>query len=136
MLNKLRENFELGKVDIRQYSPLTLAYIGDAVYDLIIRSLVVSKGNVPNKALHKQTTSYVSAVAQSAIIDRIMDILTEDELAVYKRGTNSKPHSMAKNASQKDYLKATGFEALVGYLYLKGEEDRLLELIKIGIDKK
>ena len=134
MLSKLRETFNLDKVDIRQYSPLTLAYIGDAVYDVVIRSYVISKGNVPNKKLHNETIKYVSAKAQSQIIDNIMDILTEDEANVYKKGTNAKPHSMAKNASQKEYLKATGLEALVGYLFIKGEDERLLNLIKMGIN--
>lgn len=131
MLCKLREEFGIDKeVDVRGYSPLTLAYIGDAVYDLIVRSYVVAKGNVPNKNLHNETIKHVSAVAQSKLIDKLMDMLTEDEVSVYRRGKNSKPSSMAKNASQKEYLKATGFEALIGYLFIKGEDDRIFELLK------
>ena len=126
MLCKLREEFGIDKeVDVRGYSPLTLAYIGDAVYDLIIRSYVVAKGNVPNKNLHNEAIKHVSAVAQARLIDKIFDELTEEELSVYRRGKNSKPSSMAKNASQKEYLKATGFEALIGYLFMRGEDDRI-----------
>lgn len=136
MLSKLRENFLIdSEVDIRTYSPLTLAYIGDAVYDLIIRSYVVAQGNVPNKELHGRVIKHVSAVAQAALVDRIIDTLSEEELSVYRRGKNSKPSSMAKNASQKEYLKATGFEALIGFLFLKGEDDRIFEIIKQEINK-
>jgi len=130
MLCKLREEFGLDKeVDVRGYSPLTLAYIGDAVYDLIVRTYVVSKGNVPNKNLHNETIRHVSAVAQARLVDNIIDELSEEEAAVYRRGKNSKPSSMAKNASQKEYLKATGFEALIGYLFLEGRDDRIFELV-------
>lgn len=134
MLNKIREEFGLEEVDIRGYSPLALAYIGDAVFDQIIRSRIVLEGNVPNEKLHKRATKYVSAVSQAAIMDTIMDSLTEEELSIYRRGKNSKPSSTAKNASLKDYLKATGFEAMIGYLYLNGQEDRIIELIKLGTD--
>lgn len=133
LLNEIKKKFDIKEVDIRTYSPLSLAYIGDAVYDLIIRSMLVTKGNIPNGVLHKEATGYVSAVAQSKIVDSVMDMLTEEELAVYKRGKNSKPSSSAKNATQKQYLKATGFEALIGYLYLNGKEDRILEIVKKGI---
>ena len=135
MLSKIRDNFNLKEVDIRKYSPLSLAYIGDAVYDLCIRSYMISKGNIPNKDLHKETIKHVSAVAQSALIDRIMESLSEEELAAYKRGKNSKPGSHAKNASQKEYLKATGFEALIGYLYLTGNDDRIMEIVKEEINE-
>jgi len=133
MLSRIRKEFEVEKVDIRTYSPLSLAYIGDAVYDLVIRSYVVSKGNSQNGKMHKRTVKYVSAVSQAKIVDRIMDILSDEEKSVYRRGKNAQPHSMAKNASQKEYLKATGFEALIGYLFLKEDEDRVFELIKTGI---
>ena len=129
----LREKFEMEKVDIRTYSPLTLAYIGDAVFDLVIRSLVVMKGNTSNNNLHKSVTKYVSAIGQGRILDKITPVLTEEELGVYRRGKNAKPNSKAKNATLAEYLKATGFEALIGYLYLKGDEDRMIELIRMGI---
>ena len=119
--------------DPRAYSPLALAYIGDAVYDLIIRTVVVERANRPANDLHHITVKYVSAGAQSRIVETLMDSFTEEELSVYRRGRNSKPHTMAKNASAADYLKATGFEAVLGYLYLQDKMDRVLELVEKGI---
>lgn len=120
--------------DVRAYSPLTLAYIGDAVYDLVIRTVVVERANRPANELHHITVGYVSAGAQAKIVEALMEELTEEEQSVYRRGHNSKPHTMAKNASAGDYLKATGFEAVLGYLYLSDRMDRVLELIKKGIE--
>lgn len=119
--------------DVRAYSPLTLAYIGDAVYDLIIRTVVVERANRPANTLHHITVKYVSAKAQSKIIEALMDSLTEDELSVYRRGKNSKPNTTAKNTSVADYMRATGFEAVIGYLYLTDQTERILELVKAGI---
>lgn len=119
--------------DVRAYSPLTLAYIGDAVYDLVIRTVVVERANRPANELHHITVGYVSAGAQAKIVEALMDSFTEEEQSVYRRGRNSKPHTMAKNASAGDYLKATGFEAVLGYLYLSDRMDRVLELVKDGI---
>lgn len=119
--------------DVRAYSPLTLAYIGDAVYDLIIRTVVVERANRPANELHHIAVGYVSAGAQARIVEALMSSLTEEEQSVYRRGRNSKPHTMAKNASAGDYLKATGFEAVLGYLYLSDRMDRVLELVKEGI---
>lgn len=116
------------KADIRTYSPLTLAYIGDAVYDLIIRTMVVSQGNCKPQKLHQKATKFVKAKAQAKAIDALMEKLSEEELAVYKRGYNSKPNTIAKNAGLEEYLKATGFEALLGYLYLCNEYERLFEV--------
>lgn len=121
------------KQDVRTYSPLTLAYIGDVVYDLIIRTVVVGKGNRPVNALHHITVKYVSANAQSKMIQALEGCLTQEEQAVYRRGKNAKPHTTAKNASVADYLKATGFEAVLGYLYLTDQMERALELVKKGI---
>lgn len=120
--------------DVRAYSPLTLAYIGDAVYDLVIRTVVVERANRPANELHHITVGYVSAGAQAKIAVALMEEFTEEEQSVYRRGRNSKPHTMAKNASAGDYLKATGFEAVLGYLYLSDRMDRVLELIKKGIE--
>lgn len=119
--------------DVRTYSPLTLAYIGDAVYDLIIRTVVVDRANRPANDLHRITVKYVSANAQSKIVQALMGELTEEEQSVYRRGKNSKPHTTAKNASVSNYLKATGFEAVIGYLYLTDRMDRALELVKKGL---
>lgn len=120
--------------DVRSYSPLALAYIGDAIYDLIIRTVVVERANRPANELHHITVGFVSAGAQAKIADALMESLTEEEQSVFRRGRNSKPHTMAKNASAGDYLKATGFEAVLGYLYLSDRMDRVLELVKTGIE--
>lgn len=120
--------------DVRSYSPLALAYIGDAIYDLIIRTVVVERANRPANELHHITVGFVSAGAQAKIADVLMESLTEEEQSVFRRGRNSKPHTMAKNASAGDYLKATGFEAVLGYLYLSDRMDRVLELVKKGIE--
>ncbi len=133
ILGKLNECMKQKKVDIRTYSPLSLAYIGDAVYDLVIRTYVLSFGNTDNRKLHKKTTEYVSARAQAHIVENLLPHLTEEETDIYKRGRNAKPHSGAKNASESEYLKATGLEALIGWLYLSEKEDRMLELIHMAI---
>ena len=132
-LAAVQETFPGKPQDIRGYSPLTLAYIGDAVYDLIIRSVVVERANRPANTLHHITVKYVSAAAQAKIAEALMDCLSEEELAVYRRGRNSKPHTTAKNASVAEYMKATGFEAVLGYLYLNGNMERALKLVKEGI---
>lgn len=128
------EAFPGKRQDIRTYSPLTLAYIGDAVYDLIIRTVVVERANRPANELHHTTVKYVSANAQSRIVRALMEYFTDEEQTIYRRGKNSKPHTTAKNASVTDYLKATGFEAVIGYLYLTDRMDRVLELVKKGLE--
>ena len=130
----MRELFQMEEVDINTYSPLTLAYIGDCVFDLIIKSLAISHGNKQVNKLHKETSSLVQASAQSLMMRKIQEYLTEEETGVYKRGRNAKSISPAKNQSITDYRRATGFEALLGYLYLKKEWKRLLDLVKIGLD--
>lgn len=132
-LKKFKELFELEDTDIRTYSPLTLAYIGDAIYELVIRTILVEKGNTQVNKLHQRASKLVKASAQSAIIEKLKLYLTEEEMGVFKRGRNAKSFTMAKNASMSDYRRATGFEALIGYLYLTEQWDRMLELIKIGI---
>ena len=133
LLQQIKESFGLKEVDVRTYSPLTLAYIGDAVYDVIFRTAVVAQGNAPVNKLHHKTIQYVKAPAQAALIESIMDELTPEEEAVYKRGRNAKPYTMAKNATMGEYKKATGLEALVGYLYLTDQMERALELIRLGL---
>lgn len=133
LLAQIKESFPGKLQDVRAYSPLALAYIGDAVYDLIIRTVVVERANRPSNDLHRITVRYVSAGAQAKMAQAVLDRLTEEEQAVYRRGRNAKPHTMAKNASASDYLKATGFEAVLGYLYLMDNMPRVLELVKEGI---
>ena len=118
---------------MKTYSPLTLAYIGDSIYDLVIRTMVVERGNAPVNRLHKTVTNMVKAPAQMKSFHRIEPVLTKEELTVYKRGRNAKSYTSAKNASISDYRVATGFEALMGYLYLTGQVPRMLELINMGL---
>lgn len=135
-LNQLKELFHLENRDIRTYSPLTLAYIGDGVYELVIRTVLVKKGNCPVNQLHKRASSLVKAAAQSSMMQILEPHLTEEEHSVYKRGRNAHSATMAKNASMSDYRRATGFEALMGYLYLKEDYQRMLELIRMGIGEE
>ena len=132
-LIQLKELFHLEDQDLRSYSPLTLAYIGDGVYELIIRTILVKKGNCPVNRLHKKASSLVKAGAQSAIMEVIEEELTPEELSVYRRGRNAHSPTMAKHATMADYRRATGFEALMGYLYLKEDYTRMLTLVRLGI---
>ena len=129
----LDQTFRLSDKDWKQYSPLTLAYIGDAAYELVIRSIVVKTATCQPQTLHQKVTSRVSAKAQDKMIEALLPMLTEEEAAIYKRGRNAKPYTKAKNASMTEYLEATGFEALIGYLYLSGEFERMNELIAAGL---
>ncbi|MDE7277168.1 MAG: ribonuclease III [Lachnospiraceae bacterium] len=135
ILNAIRQEFECKEVDIRAYSPLTLAYIGDAIYDLVIRTIVVERANRPANKLHKTVIRYVNAGTQAQMIMALEEELTEEEKAVYHRGRNAKSYTSAKNASIADYRKATGLEALFGYLYLQGKMDRLLTLVRLAFKK-
>ena len=132
-LIQLKELFHLEDQDLRSYSPLTLAYIGDGVYELIIRTILVKKGNCPVNRLHKKASSLVKAGAQSAIMEVIEEELTPEELSVYRRGRNAHSPTMAKHATMADYRRATGFEALMGYLYSKEDYTRMLTLVRMGI---
>lgn len=135
-LRKLKEQFELEDRDLRTYSPLTLAYIGDGVYELVIRTILVKRGNCPVNQLHKKASSLVKAAAQSAMMEKLEPLLTEEEHAVYRRGRNAHSPTMAKHATMSDYRRATGFEALMGYLYLKEDLGRIIELVRAGIPKE
>lgn len=130
----MQEIFEMQEVNVDSYSPLTLAYIGDSIYDLIIKSVVISRGNKQVQKLHKETSSFVQASTQSLMMRALQEELSEVELRIYKRGRNAKSVSPAKNQSITDYRRATGFEALMGYLYLKKEWKRMIDLIKLGLD--
>jgi ribonuclease-3 family protein len=155
-LDQIREQFGCGERDIRTYSPLTLAYIGDGVFEMIIRTVVVCRADRSAKQLHRTTIKYVSAVSQSKIYDVLAagettdgdsaedqaegtrtgtPILTDEELAVMKRGRNAGPAATSRNATAAEYRKATGLEALMGYLYLTGQTDRAVELARIGLER-
>lgn len=135
LFDQISQTFGAQKADLRQYSGLTLAYIGDAIYDLIIRTLLVEQGNAPVNTLHKRASKVVKAETQARLIHAVQEDLTEEEQAVYKRGRNAKSATSAKNASINDYRTATGFEALIGFLYLNNQMDRALQLVKIGLEK-
>lgn len=132
-LTCFKEALKLTEVDVNSYSPLALAYIGDAVYELAVRSLIMNHGNVQVNKMHKRASGFVKAEAQADFYKMIYTELTEEETAVYKRGRNAKSGTMAKNATMKDYRMATGFEALMGYLYLTERFERMAELLGIGL---
>lgn len=135
IINYLKEQFELPDVDIRSYSPQVLAYIGDGIYELMIRTILVGRGNCQANDLHKRASSYVKASAQAEMILAIREELTEEEHHAYKRGRNAKAFSMAKHATMSEYRHATGFEALMGYLYLTGRMTRMIDLVKMGMER-
>ncbi|MCI7739632.1 MAG: ribonuclease III domain-containing protein [Clostridiales bacterium] len=130
----LKEQFQLEDIDIRTYSPLTLAYIGDAAYEMVIRSILVMQGNCPVGAFHQRASRLVKAPTQSKMMECIEPILTEEEAHVYKRGRNAHSSTTAKNASVIEYRRATGFEAVMGYLYLKQDWKRMIDLVKVGLE--
>ena len=132
MFKAIEDAFELESVNVAQYSPLTLAYIGDCVYELIIRTNLVYMGNAPVNTLNKKASDYAKAGTQAKIIEAVMEELTEEEQAAYKSGRNAHSFSKAKNATAGDYRKATGFESLLGYLYLQKRFDRITEIVKKG----
>lgn len=133
LLQKIKQEFDCKDVDLRTYSPLTLAFLGDCVYDIIIRTVVVERGNRATQGLHKKKSYLVNAKTQKELIESILDLLTPEEEDIYRRGRNAKSYTTAKNASVGDYRKATGFEALLGYLYLDDKMDRVLFLVKEGL---
>lgn len=116
--------------EVRQLSPLTWAYIGDGVYELYIRTYLVNTTNLKPHELHMKSIKYVKAKAQSEILKQIDEILTEEEKDIVRRGRNTKNYHVAKNATVQDYMYATAFEALIGYLYLTKQDERLEEIMK------
>lgn len=134
-LGNVEKYFGQPKLKPEQYSSLGLAYIGDGVYDLIIRTIVIGLGNGKVKNFHRLTSSVVKAEAQARLVKEILELLDENEMAIYRHGRNAKSATSAKNASIVDYRVATGFEALLGYLYLKHQMDRALALVKEGLER-
>lgn len=135
LLEKIREEFSLESKDIRTYSPLTLAFIGDCVFDLLIRTVIVERANQAPNQLHQKKSKIVKASAQAALAETLLEELSEEEQAVYKRGRNAKSGTSAKNASIADYRKATGLEALIGFWFLTGQEERMILMVKEGLAK-
>jgi len=118
------------KKEVNLMSPLTWAYVGDSVYELYVRNYLVQTTNLKPHKLHIQAIKYVKAKAQREILEKIKDILTEDELEIVRRTRNTQNHHIAKNANPDDYMYATAFEGLIGYLYLTDQKDRLNEILE------
>lgn len=116
--------------EAKMLSPLQLAYIGDAVYEVLIRTYLIENMNVSVNELHVEAIKFVKAKAQADIIHSLEDYLTEEEWSIVKRGRNAKSHTVPKNANISDYRYATGFEALIGYLYLIDNKERIYELFE------
>jgi ribonuclease-3 family protein len=127
---------KLSVSDVQMLNPLVLAYVGDSVYDTFVRTLLVSGGYGHVSKLHKMSIEFVRAKAQADILGKINELLTSDEQDIVRRGRNTKSSTIPKNADISDYRYATGFEALIGYLYLTGQIDRLMEIIRMVIDVK
>ena len=125
MIERLRS-----EVEVNTMSPLTWAYVGDAVYELYVRVNLVNSTNMKPHKLHIESIKYVRAGAQAEILKKIEDKLTEKEKEIVKRGRNAENHHLPKNATVQEYMYSTGFEALIGYLYLTKQDDRLKEILK------
>lgn len=130
-----KDSLKLQAVDPCSYSPLALAYIGDAVYELIIRTKVINRGSMQVNKMHKKSSSLVKAEAQANLIKILANELTPEEESAFRRGRNAKSATVAKHASMIDYRMATGFEALVGYLYVTEQFDRIIALVTCGLER-
>lgn len=134
-LQQIKTTFACQEQDIRTYSPLALAYIGDGIYELIIRTVIMQQGNRSPESLHKKASALVKAETQCRLYTIWEEELTKEEQNVLRRGRNARSYTKAKNASVADYRKATGVEALFGYLYLTDQFPRAVELLKSGLEK-
>jgi ribonuclease-3 family protein len=132
-----KEKLKLNDVDANLYSPLALAYIGDGIYELIIRTKVMNHGSTQVNNMHKKSAKLVNAGTQARMIRCLLEEedLTQEEIRIYKRGRNAKSATTAKHATVADYRTATGLEALCGYLYLNGKIRRLVTLVSKGLEK-
>lgn len=133
LLQEIHHFFPTPGKDIRTYAPLKLAYLGDAVFEIIIRTLITEHTGGPVKNLHKRTSTFVNAKTQAELAAAMMDQLTEEEMSAYRHGRNAKTSSVAKHADIHDYRNATGLEALFGYLYLTGRSARAVELLQYAV---
>ena len=122
------------KEDVNWMSPLTWAYVGDCVYELYVRTKLVDNTNMKPHALHVEAIKYVKAQAQAQILNKIHDNLTDEEKDIVRRGRNADNHHLPKNANVQDYMYSTAYEALIGYLYLTNQIERLKEILKISVD--
>lgn len=135
MIVNMRKDFEIKPMDVMNLQPLVLAYIGDAVYEAYIRTMLVVNKKANVNLLHKMSVKYVKAKAQSDIIHRILDRLTPEEQDVVRRGRNAKSVTVPKHAEITDYRYSTGYEALIGYLYLTNATERLMEVLKMSVEE-
>ena len=135
LFDLIRGEVKEKRLDVKRMKPLALAYIGDTVFDLYVRSRIVLTKEEAPKLMHTEAVQYVKAGSQAEMMKLIMDDLTEDETDAFKRGRNQKSLTVPKNASLMDYKWATGFEALLGYLYVIGKEERLYELMNLATDR-
>ena len=126
-------NIEKNEIEVNMMSPLTWAYVGDAVYELYIRTHLVNKTNLKPHKLHIEAIKYVKAQSQAQALKKIEVNLTEKEKEIVRRGRNTENHHVAKHASVQDYMYSTAFEALIGYLYLTNQEKRIKELVEMII---
>ena len=126
----MRDHFHIKLTDdaIREISSIGLAHLGDAVYELLVRAWLCEQGKATGKGLHRATVEMVKAPAQAARVERILPLLTEEEMGVFRRGRNANVHNIPRNASRGDYQKATALESLFGYLYLQDKQERINEL--------
>ena len=131
--DEILKQFGMEPADLRTYSPLALAFLGDSVYSTIIRTIVTGRCSRQAEKLHNEASRLVSAGAQAKVGDAILPALTAEETAIYRRGLNSHPAHMAKNQSAEDYMKATALEALAAYLYMSGQQTRLVSLVRQGL---
>ncbi len=123
----------LSQEQLKHYSPLSFAYMGDAVYELLVRTKIVTRASTKPSRYHKEAVRYVKAAGQAELLDKIRPLLTGEETRIVKWGMNAKPATVAKNQSRHDYRIATGLETLMGYLYLSGQADRLIRLVRQGL---
>jgi len=136
IISSMRKDFDIKPMDVMTLNPLVLAYIGDAVYEAYIRTMLVINVRTNVNMLHKMSIKYVKAKAQSDIVHRISDKLTQDEQDVVRRGRNAKSATVPKHAEVTDYRYSTGFEALIGYLYLVNNLERLMEILRISVEEQ
>jgi len=134
LFNIYKEQLGIKEINPANYSPLVLAYLGDAVYEVIIRLMIVSKGNMQVNKMHNESKKYVNAKAQAKVFYNIKPLLTDEEASAFRRGRNAKSNTVPKNANVSDYRTATGFEALIGYLTMKKSYLRIMELIAKGVE--
>lgn len=134
-IGSMRRDFDIKPVDVMNLQPLVLAYIGDAVYEAYIRTMLIVNHKSNVNMLHKMSVRYVKAQAQSDIVKRIADKLTPDEQDIVRRGRNAKSATVPKHAEVTDYRYSTGYEALIGYLYLVNNTERLMEILKMSVEE-